>query len=160
MPTVQPLFQSYHFKNELNCLSSINSGMCYILFISLFFETGSHYVALATLEITMQTPQALNSQRSSGLSLSPSAEIKGMCHMPDMHYILHAPLIIKMLTVLKSLFPKTENQSFFLGKILNNKYQWYSKGTGGQGLAVGNWATSMAYSLALCFILFTRPKVL
>lgn len=50
------------------------------LFVCLLcpFESGSHYIALAGLELDMYTRLALDSQRSICLCL-PSAAIKGVC---------------------------------------------------------------------------------
>jgi hypothetical protein len=46
----------------------------------LLFETRSDYVALASLELTMQTRLALNSESSSSCHYRPSAGIKGLYH--------------------------------------------------------------------------------
>ena len=51
----------------------------FLFFIFVFFERGSYILALAVLELTLQTRLALNSQRSAYLCL-PSARIKDTCH--------------------------------------------------------------------------------
>ena len=46
-------------------------------FVLFFFKMGLHYVALAVLDLTLQTRLAWNSQRSTGFCIL-SAEIKGI----------------------------------------------------------------------------------
>jgi hypothetical protein len=51
----------------------------YLLLSLLLFETGSPYIALAVLELTMHTRLAWNSQRSVSLCFHlPSAGIEGV----------------------------------------------------------------------------------
>lgn len=63
---------------------SEHSGKCLLLCVVWFeglfvlFETGSFYLALAYLEVTMQTKLASNSQRSPCLCVQ-NAKIKGIC---------------------------------------------------------------------------------
>ena len=49
--------ESYNPKNEYITADHT----CFVLFCFVLFETGSHYVALAILELTMQNRLALNS---------------------------------------------------------------------------------------------------
>ena len=59
------------------------------IFFVCFYETGSHYVGLAVLELTMQTRLASNSLRSACLCL-PSAGIKDVCHCVQMKIFISA----------------------------------------------------------------------
>lgn len=54
-----------------------NIACFFLVFLFYFFETGSYYVALASLELTIQTRMALNEQRSTCLCL-PNADVTGM----------------------------------------------------------------------------------
>ena len=57
--------------------------LCIGSFYSCFSETGFHYVALASLELTVYTWLSLNSQRLACLCLClhlPGTGIKGMCY--------------------------------------------------------------------------------
>jgi hypothetical protein len=58
-----------------NCSFSLRSS----LYIILIFKTGSLYVALALLAVSMQSRLASNSQRSACLC-QPSAGVNGVCH--------------------------------------------------------------------------------
>lgn len=60
--------------------------LIFVIFICLFFKTGFHYVALASLEITMKTRLASNSETICFCFLS--GVIKGVYHHASLEFLM------------------------------------------------------------------------